>query len=400
MPQIRPFKALKYADKTDISALVCPPYDIVSEPQKEALLAKNPHNLIKLELPLGEDRYNKTNEVYQKWLSEGVLKQDEKPAIYVYSEDFEIFGKAYSFCGFMARVKLHEFSEEKILPHENTLSKAKDDRFNLLTATGCSFSGIYSLFNDKDMTIENILTEVRGGEPEVRFTDNEGVTHSLWSVTDEAVIAAVASECQDKQFFIADGHHRYETALRYKKENPNNPNAEYILMTLVSLQNSGLVVLPTHRIVNPSLEINAAEYDKLSNLFEIEDIQSADIDVKLKEKYDQSKHSFVMINRGSVKLFTLTAPVSGVLESLDVSILHSLVLEPVFGITSAVAAAGGALTYTRSAEEAAGAEVAFVLNPTRVEEIRDVALAGGKMPQKSTYFYPKIITGLVMNKLV
>jgi len=400
MPQIRSFQGLKYADKTDISSLVCPPYDIVSEKQKDALLAKNPHNLIKLELPLGEDRYNKTNDVYQKWLADGVLKQDDKPAIYVYSEDFEIFGKSYSFCGFMAQVKLHEFSEGKILPHENTLSKAKDDRFNLLTATGCSFSGIYSLFDDKDMTVENILTEVRKGEPEVRFTDDEGVTHSLWTVTDEAVIAAVASECQDKQFFIADGHHRYETALRYKKENPDNPNAEYMLMTLVSLQNSGLVVLPTHRIINSELEMTASEYEKLSTLFEIEDVSTSDIESKLSEKYNENKHSFAMINRGNAKLFTLTAPVSGVLESLDVSILHSFVLESVFGITPAVAAAGGALSYTRSAEEAISADVAFILNPTRVSEIRDVALAGGKMPQKSTYFYPKIITGLVMNKLV
>jgi len=423
MAEIKAFRALRFdtAVAGKIDELVCPPYDIISEEQRQAYLNENENNIIRLELPRGENPYADAQATLKKWIDAGVLKQDEKDSIYIYEEEFTAYGVKNKFKGCITRVKLEEFSKGIVLPHEETLSKAKKDRFELMKATNCNFSQIYSLYMDEKHTIRNTLDRLSAGKPEIELTDNDGVTHRLWIVTDEAEISAICKEFDDKKLYIADGHHRYETALNYRNychENKIGDGGEdYVMMMLVDMEHEGLVVFPTHRIVRDLESFDAEKAEKLcEEYFYVEKKLSYEtIEKDLRTLYDMGKKAYGFYSGGNGYTL-LTFKDSDVLEKLlpdmlkpvrelDVTVLHSLILEKLFGIDKENMANQVNLTYTKDFNEAIAsvkngkANCAFILNPTRVTEIRDVAAAGGKMPQKSTYFYPKLITGLVMNKL-
>jgi len=319
------------------------------------------------------------------------------------------------------RVKIEEFSKGVVLPHEETLSKAKEDRFNLMKATNCNFSQIYSLYMDNEHKIVNRLDKLSEGKPEIELTDGDGVTHRLWIVTDKDEIKAICGDFANKKLYIADGHHRYETALNYRnycRENGIGDGGEdYVMMMLVDMEHDGLVVLPTHRLVRdlPSFDkekilTDCREYFEVTEEDNVNEAES-----KLKELYNEGKKAFAFYSGGNgydllvLKdenvIAELLPEKSKASQGLDVTVLHTLVLEKIFGIDAENMAKQINLTYTRLFDEAiesvrtGKAQCSFILNPTRVTEIRDVAAAGEKMPQKSTYFYPKLITGLVMNKL-
>ncbi|MEF9853530.1 MAG: DUF1015 domain-containing protein [Hydrogenoanaerobacterium sp.] len=427
MLNVKPFRALRFTKKAgEISALCCPPYDIINDEQRRAYLAANPHNIIRLELPReGAEPYKTAGETLTKWFDEDILQQDDTAGIYIYEEEFTVGGELKRVKGFVSLVKLEEFSEGIILPHEETLSKAKGDRFDLMSATFCNFSQIYSLYFDKNRKVSQLLEKLSGGEPQQQFTAEDGVTHRLWCVYDKDETALLQKLMSDKKAYIADGHHRYETALNFKAKlqaegiikDENHP-ANYVMMTLVSMENEGLVVFPTHRIVK-----NLKSFDKKALLsscqkyFDIEE-QTGDcakIEKALGEKYIDNKKAMVLYT-GADKWQLLTLKDSGIMDellphsseaykTLDVSILHTLVLERIFGIDKENMANQTNLAYTRSAAEAMSSvdagegNCAFIINPTRVSEIAQVAEAKEKMPQKSTYFYPKLITGMVMNSL-
>ncbi len=421
MAEIKPFRALRFNTEKagDIGRLVCPPYDIISDQQRLGYLAENENNIIRLELPKGDEPYKEAGKTLEKMMSEGILKRDEKPSVYVYEEEFTVGGITRSFRGCIVRVKLEEFSKGVVLPHEETLSKAKEDRFNLMKATNCNFSQIYSLFMDEEHKVTSLLDEMAETAPVNELTDTDGVTHRLWICSDEEKTEAVCREFADKKLYIADGHHRYETALNYRnycRENGIGNGAEdYVMMMLVDMEHPGLLVLPTHRIVRELASFDAeASMEKCSEYFEIEPIAKEDVDASLENKYRDGKKSFVFYSDGQCRLMTLRdeAVMSELLPGksdaycgLDVSVLHTLVLERLFGIDAENMANQKNLTYVKQKDDAfaavdnGSAQCAFILNPTKVTEIRDVALAGEKMPQKSTYFYPKLITGLVMNQL-
>ncbi|MBR2177456.1 MAG: DUF1015 domain-containing protein [Clostridia bacterium] len=423
MAKIKPFRGLRFdCEKAGkIEELVCPPYDIISEEQRQAYLKENEHNIIRLELPKGENPYFEAGLTLDEWLDSGVLKADEKPAVYIYEEQFTVGGTARSFKGCIVRVGLEEFSKGVILPHEETLSKAKEDRFHLMQATNCNFSQIYSLYMDETHSITNRLDRLSEGAPVHELTDSDGVTHRLWIVTDEAEIEAICADFADKKLYIADGHHRYETALNYRnycRENGiGNGGEDYVMMMLVDMEHPGLLVLPTHRIVRDLKGFDAEEaMKKCAGYFDITDHSGTEnIERLLEEKYHAGEKAFAFYTGGnSFKLLVLKdkSVISSLLPDksasycgLDVTVLHTLILERIFGIDAENMAKQINLTYVKRFEDAVSsvnsekAQCAFILNPTRVEEIRDVAAAGEKMPQKSTYFYPKLITGLVMNKL-
>ncbi len=422
MAKVKPFKALRFSDKAgDIASLVCPPYDIVSDVQRQCLLAKSKYNLISLELPRGENPYRDAAQLMSSLESEGILNLDQNEGIYIYEEKFNIDGKDYSFKGFVCLVRLYEFSEGVVLPHEFTLSKAKQDRFNLMTETGCSFSQIYSLYLDPQKLVTDKIDALSSGAPEISFTDDEGVVHNLWSIYDKEEIEFISKNMADKRLYIADGHHRYETALNFAKANSkdlsdDSERTNYCMMFLSDLECDGLVVFPTHRIVHSLEQFDAAEILlKCRDYFEIkEEICISEIKQNLDYAFKNGEKAFAFYSGGdSFSLLTLKdsaimkkllPDLSTASQNLDVSILHSLILERLFGIDKENMANGKNLTYTRSASEAieavkgGEANCCFIINPTQVSEIRDVASAGEKMPQKSTYFYPKLITGLVMNK--
>ena len=419
MAIVKPFKGLRFQKSAGpIEELVCPPYDIISEEERKNFLANNKHNVIRLELPKeGDDVYKKASEVLEAWLENNIVATESDDKFYIYEEKFVVEGEEKSFKGVIARVKLTEFSEGVVIPHENTLSAAKEDRFNLMCATGCNFSQVYCLFEDKNKKITDILESVESTQAINELTDGEGVTHRLWTLDADCGLTELFA---DKCLYIADGHHRYETALRYREHERNNgANAdaasEYVMMMLVPMESEGLVVFPTHRIVHSldqfdgrQMLINAREF------FHVGEISSyASLERNLKEHYDLGKITFGAYVSGRFYLLTLKSnptlkellpELHETLRTLDVSVLHSLILEKLMGIDKENMAKQINLKYTRDANEAVesvdnGANCAFFLNPTRVEQIAAVGSAGQKMPQKSTYFYPKLITGLVMNKI-
>ncbi len=422
MAEVRPFKALRFNTEKagDISELVCPPYDIISDEQRKGYIEKNSSNIIRLELPKGSDPYNEAGNILDKWLADGILKQDDKDSLYIYEEEFDVNGIHAKFKGCILRVKIEEFSKGIVLPHEETLSKAKEDRFNLMKATNCNFSQIYSLYMDPQHNITSRLDKLSDCKPVNELTDNDGVTHRLWIVSDPEEIKAVCDDFADKKLYIADGHHRYETALNYRnychEAGIGTGSENYVMMMLVDMEHPGLVVLPTHRIVRDLPDFNmdkliegCAEYFDITQQDSISDAES-----KLKSLYDEGKKAFalycggngytLLVLKDTDIISQLLTGKSAATQGLDVTVLHTLILGKIFGIDAENMAKQINLTYVKQFEDAVEsvnsgkAQCAFILNPTRVTEIRDVAAAGEKMPQKSTYFYPKLITGLVMNR--
>lgn len=423
MAAIMPFKGLRYSPNAgNLNDLVCPPYDIISDEERKEFIDNNKFNIVNLELPKGPDCYKSAGKTLKTWIDDNVLVQDEKNGIYVYEMDFPIGNIRKSVKGFVSLVKLEDFSKEIILPHEETLSKAKTDRFNLMSETFSNFSQIYSLYMDENEKVYPLVDDASKNKPDMQVMDKDGVIHKMWIVNDTSTINSIVSLFNDKKLYIADGHHRYETALNFHKylcENKisdENSLSGYVMMMLVNMENDGLEVFPTHRIVRNLQDFNEEKIISNSKtLFDIKilsDRESAE--QELKQLYNNNQHAFIMYS--SDKKYTLMtlkdkSAVKKVLSDmsdayceLDVSILHTLILEKNLGIDKANMAAQINLTYTRNTNDAYNsvdngqADCCFILNPTRVSEIKNVAAAKEKMPQKSTYFFPKTITGLVMNK--
>lgn len=424
MAEIQPFRGLRYTAKAgETGTLTCPPYDIISEEQRKAYLAENPCNVIRLELPReGEDPYAEAGRTLQSWLDEGILKQDTEPALYIYEEEFTAHGERKKVKGLICRVKAEEFEKGVVLPHEETLSKAKEDRFRLMQATFCNFSQIYSLYMDEEHTTLSRIDLLSRDTPRYEFDDGE-VIHRLWIVNDKAVIGAIQEDFRDRKLYIADGHHRYETALRFRnwcyEQGLSKPgdDPDYVMMMLVDMEHEGLVVFPTHRLIHdlPKFD-SAALLSACEDLFTVTHYEGLDqIQPVLDREYAEEHVAFAFYCGGEewdlLVLRDLSAMdyflpnMSEASHHLDVTVLHTLILEKHLDIDKENMAKQINLSYTRDFDEAIASvrrgenQCAFLLNPTRVTEIRDVAAAGEKMPQKSTYFYPKLITGLVMNRL-
>lgn len=425
MAEIKGYKGLRFnCEKAGkIEELVCPPYDIISDQQREEYIKTNPHNIIRLELPKGDDKYNKAAEILNDWLEKGILVKEDKPAIYIYEEEFTAYGERKAIKGIICRVKLEEFSKGIILPHEFTLSKAKEDRLNLMKATNCNFSQIYSLYMDGGKNTLGKIDSLSKSEPDIQLQDNDNVTHRMWIIKDEKAIADICSDFTDRKLYIADGHHRYETALNYRNYLREQGLAkegdacDYQMMMLVDMEHPGLVVFPTHRLVRNLDSFNAERViDGCKEYFDVTEHSDINtIESTLMELYNQGKKAYAFYCGGSsYKLLVLKDTniikkllpnASTATQQLDVTILHTLILEKIFGIDAENMAKQINLTYTKIFDEAissvqqGNSQCTFILNPTRVSEIREVASNGEKMPQKSTYFYPKMITGLVMNQL-
>lgn len=424
MATIQTFRALRFTPKAgDIHRLVCPPYDIVSEEQRKEYTHENPYNIIRLELPReGVDPYITAGEILNEWLENEIVVKDERPALYIYDEEFQVNDEILRVKGITCRVRLEEFEKGVILPHEETLSKAKADRFELMKATGCNFSSIYSLYFDESGQVGNIIDDLSRGRPNMRITDEDGVTHRLWIIHDEPETDKICELMADKKLYIADGHHRYETAINYRnylrekgaRLSENHP-ANYIMMHLVNIENPGLVVLPTHRIVRGLESFHPQRLiEGCGRYFEIADCTPGEISTRLEALMSENRKAFALYYNKSAKILILKDNAvmrellpekSEAYRDLDVSILHTLVLERILGIDKENMANQKNLVYTRDAAEAMRAvdgreaDCAFIINPTKVAQIAAVAGAGEKMPQKSTYFYPKLTTGLTMNSL-
>lgn len=426
MARIRPFRAWTYArDNADITAFTAPPYDVISPAQRAELLAKSEHNVVALELPDGpldpaaeDNRYSTGAETWGEWRTSGVLVRDAEPTLYVLEQRYEISGKQISRKAFIVEVELHAFDEGIVLPHERTLPKALGDRFELTKATDANLSQVFGLYEDADNTTAALLAQATSGTPTMTSADADGVVSTVYAVTNADLVARVQSALADSRIFIADGHHRYTVALAYRDlrrelaeregETPVDPDYNYVMMALVNMDDPDLVVLPTHRVADHHATFNAEEFwAALDTHFEVSDPTDAHTALDnhdrpaflVKTKNDTSPRLVVL--RDDVDLDTaIRTEHSLAWKHLDVSVLLELILDPLMGIHPDRAETLDRLMFVKNAhdalKEAGEHDVAFVLRATGMDQLREVSLAGDVMPQKSTYFYPKLLSGLVM----
>jgi uncharacterized protein (DUF1015 family) len=437
MADVRPLPGIRFAANENLAALVTPPYDVISPEAQERYYARDPHNVIRLELGRDEpdddslnNKYTRAATLFAEWRLEGMMRQDA-PSLYVYEQSLGVADAEGRRIGLLARVRLEPWDARVILPHERTMSKPKDDRLKLFHACAANLSPLMSLYDDPDQELSAILHEASTGAPTADFADDAGERHRLWRLDDPALAQTVAAFFAPRQLYIADGHHRYETALTYRdevraehKETFADDATDFVLMSLTAIEDPGLVVLPTHRILRGvSMDALTALPERLERHFTLTPLQGDSAEewrTPLREA-GAIAPSIALVTHLGAWLATLTdagrAAMASVTvegqtpgaawQALDVAVLQTLVFGEAIGVTPEDIRAGDRVTYTRDAEAAVnavragtdGANLAALLNPTPPEAVRDVARAGDRMPQKSTYFYPKLITGLVINPL-
>lgn len=438
MANLTPFRGVLYDPKTvtDVAQVVAPPYDIIDATYQKALYERHPNNVIRLELGIDQsddsptnNRYTRAARLLNEWLKAGILRRDTRPSFYLYMIEYrppsaDAKADSRTLKGFFSTVELEEFGTGRIFPHENTRSAAKADRLNLLEACRANFSAIFSLYSDPDNRVMQLIEKsVDFNAPRLDFHDDTGLRQRLWSISDPEVLTAVSDLMKPKPLFIADGHHRYETSLRYRQlrrdrdpsPKPDGRLQSYdrVLMLFAALEDPGLTVLPTHRVLtHPLPELNTVK-GLLEEAFDIQNIAFAPSEKDARSRFlqslrreGQSKTVFGLAVRDARAYFLLSLrsnrrPPAGASErdKLDVSILQHEVISRL----CPTPAEQEAIVYTKDDYEAldlvqrSQATGALLLNATKVSEVREVAASGGRMPHKSTYFFPKPLTGLVIN---
>lgn len=425
MQRIEPFRGLLYdvGKCGSLSNVVAPPYDLIDGARQNALYARSPHNVVRLELNRDSDPYASAARTLAEWLRTGVLNRAPQPAIYLYSQFFEVEGRRMRRDGLIVRLRLEEFSAGHILPHERTFPKARQDRLDLLTALKANVSSVFGLYAGEHPELARSIAALRNREPDLEVADDLGVSNQLRALTGDAVIAMIQGALEGPRILIADGHHRYETALEYRRRMraAEGGSAEvrpydYTMMTLVGCDDPGLVILPTHRVARRLDPVAVASFDRAAGaLFALQRFSDADA---MRAALAKAGHGALGVALGGAHpaLWLLRLKDPGAMADamaaapeavrrLDVSVLHALVLERLFGITPEQVKAGGLIDYTIDArtaledvakDRAAGA---FLMNPPTIADVEAVSEAGAVMPEKSTYFYPKLLTGLVLNPL-
>ena len=421
MAEIIPFKGVLYnPQKVDISSVTAPPYDIVTPEFKEVLYTRSPYNIIRIDFGKDnagdnekENRYTRAAKLINKWLKSKIFIKDSKPSFYCYEADYEVNGRRKTLRGFLGAVKLENLGTGKIHPHEMTYSKPKTDRLNILRFCEANISPIFSLYCSGERLTSSILERVVKEKPYIEAENGDGFSHKLWQISDKTSVETIKKELSDKDIFIADGHHRYETSLEFKNEmtekgmhNTGKEPFNYVMMFLVNMEDDGLTILPTHRLtkIGKSKSIK----DVLKKYFDIETIRS-DRATEEKAKQDmframqRGKHSFGMFVKGEKAFHVLRfkGSYSAIdshpgLRKIDVSILHNLIFDKLLHINEFEYEMDSNLVIRKLKKS--NFHAAFFLNPTKVHEVKAVSLAGQRMPPKSTYFYPKLLTGMVIYK--
>jgi uncharacterized protein (DUF1015 family) len=428
MADILPFRALRYdLQRVSAAQVVTQPYDKITPAMQDGYYAASPYNLVRIILGRREPGDNADRNVYtraasfaRQWRNEGILRPDSAPSIYTYSQTFTApSGAKFERRGFIALGRVEDYDAKVVYRHEQTLFKPKADRLDLLRTTRAHYEQLFLLYEDAG-EVASLLTPKPGTAPTIDVADEYGVSHRVWQISDAAVIASVQDKMRDKKLVIADGHHRYETALNFRNEcraaagaspNPQAPY-EFVMMTFVNMNDPGLLVLPTHRVVHSLESFSAEEFQKLSSTFyTVEDVDPA---------LDAARANALLHERGrtGTALLAVTANRAFVLhtpkpasakffaglsprqQALDVVQLHKCLLEGVLKLSEESIRNQQNLSYLRDASEAlaqvrkGAANIVFLMNACPVPQVRDVAFAGEVMPQKSTDFYPKLLSGL------
>ena len=425
MLDVRPFRGLCYnpVKIAQMGDVVTPPYDVISPEQRAEYLRRSPYNVARLILPDGEDPYANARNTLSAWISQEILIQDQEPGIYCYHQTFQTpEGEEKTRKGFLALVRLEEFDRGVVLPHESTLSSPKEDRLKLLRACKTNFSPIFGLYSDPEQKLESLLEPLTEAPPRAKVVDDAGITNLLWRITDPAALEAVQAGMKDRWVLIADGHHRYESCLIYRNEMAaENPDPEapfqFTLMFLTNIDHPGIEVLPYNRgILNlPKFEPPSV-LKKAGKYFDIREFEDRDPAENALRKEGKNTIAFVAQLRDSKSFYLFKLKPHAKLEDfyppetpeavrrLDVNVLHKVFIEQILGISDADVREQKYIKYYKDAREerrdfeAGRLQIAFFLNPTRVDQVVEVSRAGARMPQKSTFFYPKLMTGFVMNK--
>lgn len=429
MAQLIPIRALRYAtDNGEVSSRIAPPYDVLDEMPKQALLQRDPHNIVAVDLPVtppktvGPDQaYADAAALLRRWIDQGVLQRDATPCVYPYEQLYTVDGRSFRRRGLFGGIGVQPFNQPAgIWRHEHTIKAGTDDRYKLTEATAAQLSPIFGVFHDPRAHVVSLLEPYFNAEPDARgTTDNDGVEHRLWVVDDAKVIDALRSFFQSRDVFIADGHHRYTTALNYHQQHPESDAAHACLFVLVAVEDPGMIVLPTHRVVTgltgfdfDQLEAAIGNHDKLQIRRTEHGAQALG---ELADALGEAGHhamgvwdpasgaTAIVTARTPDPLAELTPDKPEVWRELDVAIVHELlidrVLRPNFG--------GDAIAYQYTADldelprmtEAQPGRLAVVMQATPLASVTAVSRAHEVMPPKSTYFYPKLATGLVVNPL-
>jgi uncharacterized protein (DUF1015 family) len=415
---IVPIRGCRYQTGPDLALLITPPYDVIDRTLQEALYTRHPCNMIRLEYGAsfpGDDhtnnRYTRAAEYFNRWRREGILAGDTSPALYFYEQTFTLTGQSITRRGFFCGLGLEPYGNN-VLPHEDTISAAREDRMLLLAACKANFSPIFGLYVDPERNFEGLFRAVYGTQPVHAFADAEGQFHRLWVVTDQALITAATSVLANRRVYIADGHHRFETALQYclrrrAEREPVPAPYHYVLTLLVNVYDPGLVILPTHRLIKapPGLDL-AALTGAVKEYFQV--TESSGSPPLPGRRYTfglyagQNRSFYLSLNNEYDPVTLLPDPKSPAWKRSEVALLHALLLDRYLQIGPGECTAGERIAYTHDPLEACVLvdrgewDFAFFLNPPNIDELVAVAETGERMPQKSTYFYPKVPSGLVI----
>jgi uncharacterized protein (DUF1015 family) len=431
MADVKPFRGIRYdtARVGDLTLVVAPPYDVISPEEQEALHRRHPRNITWIDFGTeregdrpGSDKYARASAWYREWIAEGTLVRDPAPALYYYEQEFSIPGRG-SFVrkGFLGALRLSAFGEGVVFPHERTHSGPKQDRLALMRATDTHMSPIFGLYSDPSDEVLASLRPGMAGAPDLSAVDDLGVKHRVWTVTDPEALRGATAKMADKGVFIADGHHRYETALAFRDEmrEQHGANAaaayEHVLMFLCNMEDEGIVILPTHRGIHSVPDFSEeALLAKIRSSLPVETRPGPPEDAMRAVEEAGGTGKAIGWSAGGNRYHLVTFPdlarfcdenlqaFPPQLRTLDVVLLHGFLLERLLGIAPEAVTAGRFVRYYKdpakaAAELSAGAvQAAFFLNPVTVAEFRDVSLSGYVLPQKTTFFYPKIGTGLLM----
>ena len=437
MATIRPFHGLRYNPSKvgEVSRVIAPPYDVISAEQQEELQKRSPYNVVRLILGRQYDgdspednRYTRAKKKLDQWIGEGALAEDAEPTLYVYEQSFRAAGRDLTRRGVLCALRLSPFGQGEVFPHEETFSAPKADRMHLIKAVRTNLSPIFGLVPDDARALTGVLAASRESAKLLAdVTEDSGVTNRLYGVSDPEWTKKIAGALEPNPVFIADGHHRYETALAYRDERRAKEGYkgaygtrpyDDIMMMCVPMSDPGLVVLPTHRLLRPTPGVRTDELPGCAEkYFAVKEAAPAELEaLACEDKEGRTRIGLALRKDGKTYILNLAseAPMAEVLPDrteayrrLDVAVLHELLLGRCLGMEASKVHRGEHITYLKDAGEslqrtiAAGADhdAAFILRPTRVDQVRQVAAAGEKMPHKSTYFYPKLLSGLVMRQL-
>ncbi len=422
MVDVQPLNAIVYnQEKVDINSVIAPPYDVITNEEQQKLYERSKYNIVRLILSNAKDRYEDAAKSFENWQNEDVLIKTDKPSIFYIIQKYTTEnGKKVERKGFIAKNKVEEFSSKKILPHEYTMGGPKEDRLKLTRTCEANFSQIFMVYSDPSMLIEKeIAPKYVSGKPFIDATDDKRVQNLVYIIDDPADIEKIQKLLEDKTLLIADGHHRYETALNYSKES-SAPEAQYVMSYFTNSEDDNLIIFPTHRIITKFIEpyVLLESIKKYFDLSEYTFISSNKNEVKEKFLADLEKSNAERISMGlymkNVNKFYLLKLKDGILEmidapdvlkKLDLTVLHELIITGELGYTKEEQMAQDGIKYIKQEFEAfdmidkGTAEASFIMAYPKMQDIKDISSAGYRMPQKSTYFYPKLLSGVCINPL-